>query len=87
MTVTTGPFEHISPNVISFLPILYVAWADAILTPTEIELIQQKINAQNWLEKPEKEQLSLWLDPIHKPDAAELQLWLQLIRQQAPPPK
>ena len=71
------------PALLSFLPMLYVAWADQVLAPNEIQLIQQKIKKQKWLIDSEKEQLSNWTDPNNPPSAKELKNWLTLIREVA----
>lgn len=67
----------LSPNIISFLPMLYVAWADEVLTEDEINVIKDKIDRQNWLNQEEKAQLSAWLNPVHSPSAREMQRWLK----------
>ncbi|MEM6633344.1 MAG: acyl-CoA dehydrogenase, partial [Bacteroidota bacterium] len=68
---------------LSFLPMLYVAWADEVLSPKEIELINEKIKKQKWLLESEKEQLCQWTDPHNPPSAKELKNWLKLIREVA----
>ncbi|MEM6628990.1 MAG: hypothetical protein AAF694_04930, partial [Bacteroidota bacterium] len=71
------------PALLSFLPMLYVAWADEVLSPKEIELINEKIKKQKWLLESEKEQLCQWTDPHNPPSAKELKNWLKLIREVA----
>ena len=71
------------PALLSFLPMLYVAWADQVLSPNEIQLIQQKIQKQKWLNETEREQLSKWTDPANPPSAKELKNWLNVIREVA----
>ena len=73
----------ISPNLMSFLPMLYVAWADDVLSPSEIELIQQKIQAQSWLSKEEKRILAKWLHPTEPPSPQLLNHWLEQIKHSA----
>ncbi len=68
------------PGVLTFLPILYVAWADAILTPSEIEKIEERIKNESWLSELEKETLSSWLDPKNPPSPATLKEWLTVIK-------
>ncbi|RMG15992.1 MAG: acyl-CoA oxidase, partial [Bacteroidetes bacterium] len=60
-----------------------VAWADEVLSPTEMEMIQQKIKAQPWLAEAEKQQLAQWLDPAHAPSPQQLNQWLKYIRHTA----
>lgn len=69
------------PGVLSFLPILYVAWADAILTPSEIQKIEKRISGEKWLSNEEKDILSGWLDPKNPPSPATLKTWLAVIQE------
>ncbi|MEM9324626.1 MAG: acyl-CoA dehydrogenase [Bacteroidota bacterium] len=68
------------PNLYMFLPVLHVAWSDAILTPTEIERIKQLINDQDWLDEVDKELIKEYLDPAHPPSPSEVKRWLKEIR-------
>ncbi|MGB1249360.1 MAG: hypothetical protein ACPG8W_01910 [Candidatus Promineifilaceae bacterium] len=36
-------------GVLPFLPMLYIAWADAVLSPTELETLKTHIDSQTWL--------------------------------------
>ena len=81
-TIATRPAE-LSPNVITFLPMIYVAWADAVLSPEEITTIRAKIEAQDWISQDEKAYLLQYLQPGHIPDAREMQQWVEWIRQEA----
>lgn len=77
------PFVEM-PALLPFLPMLYVAWADAILTPSEIDLIRTQIEAQAWLDAPTKVILKKWLDPANPPSPRELKEWLNIIKSAAP---
>ncbi len=68
------------PGLLSLLPMLYVAWADGILSPSEAQSIRQRIREQPWLTDGEKNTLDCWLDPQTPPDTRQLQSWLRLIR-------
>ncbi len=68
------------PHLIAFLPMLYVAWADEILLPSEIEKMERVIEAQSWLTDADKRILYKWLDPNDPPSAREIQHWVKLIR-------
>ena len=85
LTVDISPAEKYLlselPGLLSFLPLLYVAWADDIITPTERRLIQEKVDAQPWLSPVEKRLLLQWTDPHHPPKARQLKSWLRIIRQ------
>lgn len=69
-----------SPVFLTFLPMLYVAWADEVLSPTQMLLIEEKVKQQEWLLDEEKAQLSGWLDPSQPPSAKQLKRWLNAIR-------
>jgi acyl-CoA oxidase len=72
-----------NPNLYVFLPIFYVVWADAVLTPNEIRVIQDIINSQAWLNAEEKTFLLRQLDPVKPPTTDELKNWLEEIRKVA----
>ena len=72
-----------SPGIACVLPFLYIAWADGLLTPTQIEQIKARITAQEWLSEEERERLCLWLDPQHPPDATTYYRWVQRIKESA----
>lgn len=73
-----------SPGVLTFLPVLYVAWADGLLTSEEIGLVRALMTKQDWLSGDEKVELSRWLDPGSPPSAELLQVWLMTIKNFAP---
>ena len=72
-----------SPGIASVLPLLYIAWADGLLTPTHIDLIKARIQAQGWLSHAEREQLCRWLDPRQPPDATTYYRWIRTIKDSA----
>ena len=72
-----------SAGVASVLPFLYIAWADGLLTPTQIEQINARIKEQVWLSAEEREQLCGWLDPQNPPDATTYYRWVRRIKESA----
>ena len=72
--------EAISPAARSFLPLLHLAWADEVLTPTEIRLIQTQLDAQDWLDESDKRWLEARLDPAHPPQPREIKQWARVIQ-------
>ena len=44
--------EH--PHLYTFLPILYVAWSDTLLTPGEMKVLREFIQSQSWLTEEDK---------------------------------
>lgn len=67
--------------VLPFLPMLYVAWSDAVLTPTELRNIDKVVHGQGCLQPAERKMLKQWLDPKNPPSASQLQTWLTHIRE------
>lgn len=72
-----------SSGILTFLPMLYVAWADGLLSESEVSAIVKKINEQNWLTDSEKTTLNGWLDPSSPPASDILLSWLRTIKQHA----
>lgn len=69
-----------SAGILMFLPMLYVAWSDAVLSPSEIKMIQEKMGEISWLTESETKVLNGWLNPQSPPSAREMQHWRALIK-------
>ena len=69
-----------NPNLHVFLPILYMVWSDAVLTPSEIKTIKDLIDGQRWLKQEEKKLLFEQLNPSSPPSPDEFKNWLAEIR-------
>jgi len=67
------------PGLLNFLPMLYIAWADDILTPSEINTIKGIVNKQVWLKTEEKDKLSQWLNPALPPSPKQMKSWLSIM--------
>ena len=72
------------PNLKAFLPVLYIVWADTVLTPSEIELIRTHVDQQSWLKEDEKSALLLLLNPQDPPGPKVLKQWKKEIQKIAP---
>lgn len=70
-------------DVLAVLPLLYVAWADGVLTPTEIEALHDRIEAQSWIDPAHRETICGWLDPQDPPSATTYFRWIRTIREAA----
>jgi acyl-CoA oxidase len=80
----TGPSgTDLQGTLLPFAPLLYVAWADGVLTPSEIESIRSRVEAAGWLDQESKTTLSRWLDPAAPPSAGTLTSLLTHIRRAA----
>lgn len=76
-------YPALSPELRFLLPVLYIVWADDVLSPTEITEISRLIAQQQWLTEEDKAWLFERLSPTSPPSAVEIKSWLQLIREQA----
>ena len=72
-----------NPNLIAFVPFLYLAWADADLTDQEINELREAITAFNWLTQQERAYLEDHLNPVQAPSPDTLKEWQHIIRQHA----
>ena len=75
-----SPLLQGNSNLYVFLPMLYMVWSDAVLTPTEIKAITELINSQPWLSPKEREFLMSQLNPSTPPSPDEFKEWLTEIR-------
>ncbi|XOV95028.1 MAG: acyl-CoA dehydrogenase [Bacteroidota bacterium] len=71
---------HENPTLYAFLPLFYMVWADAVLTPSEINRVQKLLEKQQWLTGDERNLLMSFLDPVSPPSPTELKKWLKEIR-------
>ncbi len=69
-TSLTWPDDH--PELLPFLPLVYVAWADGVLSHQELERIRERLDRQSWLEGDAREALDAWLDPLAPPSPSSL---------------
>lgn len=82
-TVPNLKSEKYTPGILTFLPMFYVAWADGLLSQSEIKAIGKKIEEQNWLTESEKSTLNGWLNPSTPPTSNVLISWLRTIKKNA----
>jgi acyl-CoA oxidase len=69
-----------NPRLFIFLPVFYVVWSDALLTPAEITSLQDLIEKQSWLTNNEKTILLNQLNPSLPPSPEEFKNWLAEIQ-------
>jgi len=69
-----------NPGLYLFLPLLYMVWEDAVLTPSEIKSLNQVIAGLSWLSEEEKKILLAQIDPSSPPSPDEFKSWLREIR-------
>jgi len=69
-----------NPNLIAFIPFLYLAWADADLTDQEITDLREAIMDFSWLTDPERDYLRAQLNPEQSPSPDTLKEWQRIIQ-------
>ncbi len=67
-------------GLLAVLPLMYIAWADGIMTPSEIEEIGDRIERLPWFSEADRETLAAWMDPQNPPSTALYQRWLSTMR-------
>ncbi|BBM86496.1 acyl-CoA dehydrogenase family protein [Candidatus Uabimicrobium amorphum] len=70
-------------RLLPILPMIYVAWSNNVLTPSEIEKIRAKMATMEWLQEDDSDILQQWLDPRTPPSPEQMQAWLIAIRENA----
>jgi acyl-CoA oxidase len=85
MTIEKSLAPIDDPKLLPFLPMLYVAWADGDLNPSEIRAISTRLEATEGLDEARRLRLARWLDPDRPPSAMELGSLLSSIQQVALP--
>ncbi|PEN14110.1 acyl-CoA oxidase [Longibacter salinarum] len=70
-----------SPDALALLPMLYVAWADGVLTPAEISLLRDRIESIHDLPSVVREEVCPYLDPSNPPSPEAYDRWVQVLRE------
>jgi len=70
-----------NPKINFFLPLLYLAWSDDLLTQKEFAVLQAFIDVQNWLSDSEKSELFSKINITSPPSRTELSEWKSAIDQ------
>lgn len=64
-----------SAGVQCLIPLIYFAWADQVLSPTEIHLLKEKANQLPFLTKSDKVVLQNWTNPRQPPSRELFKYW------------
>lgn len=72
-----------SPGVMSILPLLYVGWADSVLSPSEVNLIRKKVDELHFLTEEDRVTIKKWGNPINPPSEKEFKHWVSLLKKTA----
>lgn len=75
------PVQH--RRLLPFAPMIYVAWADGVLTRDEFASIRDRIAAEEWLDEECRAALDAWLDRESPPAPGALRDLLAMLRQEA----
>ena len=78
-----APLTDLSRGVASVLPLLYVAWADGLLTPSEIAATRDRLAGLDWMTDADRAQVASWMDPAAPPSATTYFGWIRAIRRAA----
>lgn len=83
MSVQPNSQLPFSPAVRLFIPLLYAAWSDRVLSPSEVGMIQQEAFKFKFLSEADKTQLKEWANPRRTPARDLYKLWEIHCRQAA----
>lgn len=79
--MTNLPFY--SPGVQSLIPLFYVAWADQVLSPSEVHLLEEQVQSMSFLKEAEKEVLQQWSNPKQPPSRELFKHWEIVLKKTA----
>ncbi|MGM0706591.1 MAG: acyl-CoA dehydrogenase family protein, partial [Bacteroidota bacterium] len=88
--MTSSPNTGTAPNaadypadVLAVLPLLYVAWADGVITPSEHTALRKRLQSFDWMDPEHRDAVQQWLDPEHPPTPTEYQRWRRRLQKAA----
>jgi len=67
MSLNPPSFKEYSPALMSILPMLYAAWSDMVLTPSEVKYLSKKVDTLNFLSAEEQAMVKTWMNPRNPP--------------------
>ncbi len=67
MSLNPPSFKEYSPALMSILPMLYAAWSDMVLTPSEVKYLSKKVDTLNFLSEGEQDMVKRWMNPRNPP--------------------
>lgn len=90
MSTTPLALGDYSPGVLSLLPMIYVAWADQVLSPTEAKTLQKRVGQLAQLTEEDHRIIKQWTNPAQPPNRELFQHWRVILTSysaQIPPEK
>lgn len=82
-TAYSNSSSTFTPGVLSLIPTLYVGWSDSILSPSEIQFVQTKIQELDFLTMADKAYLLKYTDPKNPPTDNIFKEWKMAIQTHA----
>lgn len=79
---STYPFSY-SPAIQAVMPLIYAAWSDRVLTPSEVRLLQKRAGQLDFLSDDDKALLLEWSNPRRPPSPYLFKYWEIELRQAA----
>ena len=73
--------EEYTSAVRSFIPLLYLAWADGLLSPSEMNIIHAQIKQLDHLSPQDQQILLSWSNPSAWPTDEVFRSWMKLIKE------
>ena len=67
--------------VLPFLPMLYTAWSNEVISPAQIRGIEKVLRTSKCMSADQRKQVKQWLDPANPPSPSVVQSWLSYIRE------
>ena len=64
-----------SPGIQCLIPLFYVAWADRVLSPTEVQVLRQKASNLSFITAEDQQVINKWSDPKHPPSQHLRKYW------------
>ncbi len=80
MQITPSSEIAFSPGIQCLIPLFYAAWADRVLTPTEVSTLRAKADDLFFLTDDDKQLALEWSSPSRPPDAFLFRHWEQTLR-------
>ncbi len=66
-------------EILQYIPFFYVIWSDALITASEINVVERAIEKDETLDPENRKLLLSWLNPKHPPENTMLKEWKQTI--------
>jgi len=83
MSQTPPLFKDYSPALTAILPMLYAAWSDMVLTPTEVKFLLKQVDTLQFLTEEEQNLVRTWMNPRTPPSRQLYLHWENILRKGA----